>query len=198
MHWVLIFVLPLQILSRSFCFPFYQLLCLFSSHKSLFVLCKYSWKWGISLNYVKLIRGYSFRENWHFLSQQLSIANNYLFRGETSCSTLSLWWYLIWFGLGQVVNMLLSVLWIHMYICPDVHRRYICFFFVVIHYFWLILFLILLIQMSLSLWTWEVIPMFHYGCILSSCLCWWSSTTNRCFSDKGWEVHLSMDVIMDH
>lgn len=114
----------------------------------------------------------------------------------------SLWWYLIWFGLGQVVNMLLYiVLWVHMYRCPDVYRC-ICFL-VVIHYFWLILFLILLLQMSLSLWNREVIPMLNYGCTVSSCgsLYWSSYIASRCFSDKGWEVHLlhlSMNIIMGH
>lgn len=52
------------------------------------MLLKHPWMCGFLLEHEQLIRGYVFRENWPFLSQELRVVNSSWIRGGTSCSNM--------------------------------------------------------------------------------------------------------------
>lgn len=91
-----------------------------------FVLPNYSWISGLLVEPCQLARGNTPKENWFFLSQQLTIAihSGSVDQSGSFCLTPR---FMLRLGLARayrVLCMLLQPLWVHMCRCPDVHRNF--------------------------------------------------------------------------
>lgn len=96
-----------------------------SLHQGQLVPSRYSWMCGLPPER-GTYQGYTLRENWSFLSRQLTLANSSSARGRPLCQLPTPCWGLVCHGLTRVLCVLWQVLWVHMCGCPAVSGRH-CF-----------------------------------------------------------------------
>lgn len=105
-------------------FPQLVVLSNFLTHEVQFVAFTHSCLWGFPLEHGWLTTLYTLSKNCFSLSQKLWIAKNSMARCASSWLYSFSCWCLAWLELGQVLCMSSHPLWVYIYTCRIVGKRW--------------------------------------------------------------------------